>query len=130
VSGSKPQRRPLFLTVMLVLLCLGALKAVFTLLFQREQFRVVFSGSTPTLELVAGLLTLCLLVGVVSLWAWWRWAFLFLMAQGLATLVLDLLIRAPWAHTITGAIALVLLCAAVWPVRGHFMPWGAGVKAA
>ena len=125
MSRSGPIRRPVFLTVMLILLGLGVLKASWTLLFQREAFGVAFSGSTPALELVAGLLTVGLAVGLMSLWNWWRWAFLFLMADGLATLVLDLVVRAPWLHTVTGAVGLALLCKAVWPVRRKFAPWGA-----
>lgn len=120
------RRRPVLLTVVAVLLVLGAVKALFTLVLEREQFRTAFPGSTPALEVVAAFLALCLLGGAVALLAWQRWAVVALVVTAAVTLALDFVARAPWLHTAAGAVLIVLLALAVWPVRQHFAPWRRG----
>lgn len=121
LGHADPPPRPAVLTVVLVLTCLGLLKAVWTLLFDPEAVEAAFPGMTPVLFGGYTVTMIGIAVTVAGLWRMRRWGLLSLSVVGSATVVLDVVAEAPPTHVAAGIAMTLLTLAALVPVRGWFL---------
>lgn len=109
-------KRPLLLSVLIILLALGTLNALRILFFQRDFFIAQFPGSTPLIIAAYATTAVAILLGLFGLWRLDRWSVPLLLLATVATLVLDFLASAPTGHKVATVMSLFAMAACSRPV--------------
>jgi uncharacterized membrane protein (DUF2068 family) len=112
------KRRPLVLSVLILLLGLSTLNALRILLTQRTFFVSHFPGASNAICTGYIVAALVILVGLVGLWQLKRWSVWVLAVATIATLGLDQLADAPATHkiaTVSSMLMIIFFSKPVWP---------------
>lgn len=119
-SQTEVPARPLFLTVMIVLVAVGIAKAVWTIVFDPTGFWSSFPGMTPSI-FVAYMATLGGMgLMLIGLWLMKRWSGALVILVSATAIVLDVIAEAPTVHVGASVVSTILMLAAIYPVRGWF----------
>ena len=101
-------RRPLGLSLTVVVLALASVMGIWVALAERARFQEAFPGATC---LIYWLYVVCGAAILASLWGLWRlriWALPVIFMLSAISAVLDWVARAPIAHTIANVASLLL----------------------
>ncbi|MFN7941490.1 MAG: hypothetical protein U0X73_07805 [Thermoanaerobaculia bacterium] len=115
-------RRPLFLSIVVILLALSTASGLVTLLWRRDDFLRAFPAATPAI-LVGYLVTaIAILASLFGLWRLRPWGLALAVLLVVPALGLDILAEAPLAHRIAVVVSTLVVVAAAWPARRVLVP--------
>ena len=102
-------RRPLGLSLTIVVLALSSVMGIWVALAERTKFEEAFPGATG---LVYSLYLVCGVAVLVSLWGLWNlriWALPVILMLSAIAAILDWVARAPLAHAIANVASVLLI---------------------
>ena len=115
-----PLKRPLGLSIILVLLIAANIYGGTTVLLRWSEFLQQFPSLSPVSLAALGLSAVVSIIGRIGIWMWKRWAVILVTFMALLVLIMEIAFLGATLKTFRIPISYALLILFLWPVRTRF----------